>query len=878
MAMAVLLAVPLTAAAAGSQPGHDGPAGQAITHRMMMLAIQVGVILFAAKIGGLLLSRIHLPGALGELISGILIGPYLLGRVALPGLPGGLFPLHGLLPVSPELYGLCALAAVVLLFTAGLETDVGLLLRYCLSAGLVGVGGVAAAFALGVGATWLLSEPLLGEAVGPLDPRSLLLGVILTATSVGISARILSDRRQMDSPEGVTILSAAVIDDVIGIILLAVVLGITTASKSGGIDWGHIGTIGAKAVGVWLAATLIGLLAARKISFVLKWFGRRTTVAVMALGLALILAGLFEEAGLAMIVGAYVMGLSLSRSDISHMVREKLHPVYELLVPIFFCVMGMRIDLGVLGSPTVLLFGLAYAAAALGSKVLGCGLPAMAGNFTLRGALRIGFGMAPRCEVALIVAGIGLSAGVLTGELFAAVIVMVLVNSIVAPAALAGLYRSDEPGTRRQIASAGARLRETLFELPSADTAEFLTARLTRIFEQEGYYVHRLERERRLYQLRKDAAVIDLLCEQTQLTFTCHEADVGMINTAMYEAVAEMERAVRGLREPLDSGAIATRLMDEDAPDGRQMLNLKQYLRPELIVPRLRGSTKAEIIDELLDVLDRARLVSDVSAAREAVWRREQSMSTGLQHGVAIPHGKTDAVDRLVCSAGLKPEGMDFDSMDGRPARIFILTISPASRPAPHVQFMSTVSRILTAEGRQRILSCDTAEQLCEAFTAATAPRRLPSRDRFRLTDYLSIDAVEPRLSGTTGEEVIDELLRLVKRTGRIVDFEAARKAVLDREKLMSTGVGDGVAIPHGRTDAVESLVCAVGVRREGVDFGAVDGQPVRIFVLALTPEAGSDPYLQFVAAVVAALDDEGRQRALSARTPDQLHEALTRR
>jgi len=713
-------AVILLAAPAFASEGAAGASsGLTMAHRMMMLVIQLGLVLFAAKLGNVLFEKIRLPGALGELAVGMLIGPYALGRLGFYGFAHGLFPMPevGGFAVSPELYGLSAVAAVVLLFNVGLETDLKLLLRYSLAGGLVGVGGMVASFFLGAGSVMLFSEALFGEAMGLFAPPCLLLGTITTATSVGITARILSERRKLDSPEGVTILSAAVIDDVLGIILLAVVMSVVTASKgAGGIDWGHIGVIAAKAVGVWLAATVAGLVASRKISSLLKWFGERTSIAVMALGLALVLAGLFEEAGLAMIIGAYVMGLSLSQADISHVVQERLRPVYALLVPVFFCTTGMQIDLGALASPPVLVFGLVYAFAAMASKVVGCGLPALLANFNLRGAARVGFGMAPRCEVALIITGVGLSMGVLDPAILAGVIVMIMVNTVIAPPALVFLFRSPKPGTRRPTPDSRPATSVS-FEFPSLEMIEFFVGKLVDVFDSEGFFVHQLHGDRRLYHLRKDRSHMDFHYSGTTLTFTCQPGDVALINGAVHEALAELERAVRELKEPLDAKPLR-RAIQDTGPLGPLTLRMRDYLSPRLVEPALRGTNKAEIIDELLDILVRNGRVRDVEAARKAVWEREKSMSTGLQYGVAIPHSRTDAVDRLVCAVGIRADGVDFEAMDGEPSQIFVMTLSPKTQAAPHVQFMSTISRILNAEGRRRILACTTAREVYDAFVA----------------------------------------------------------------------------------------------------------------------------------------------------------------
>jgi len=703
-----------------------GEAGEMdLSHRMMLLVIQLGLILLAARLGHILFEKIRLPGALGELAAGLVIGPYALGQFAFYGFDYGLFPAagHGGAVISPELSALSAVAAVVLLFTVGLETDLKLLLRYSLVGGVVGVCGMAASFLLGAAGFMWFSPWLLGHPVGLLAPPCLMLGTVTTATSVAVTARILSEKRKLDSPEGVTILSAAVIDDVLGIILLTVVMGVLTASKATGrIEWSLVGVVAAKAVGVWLGATVIGLIASRKIGVLLKWFGERMSIAIMALAMALLLAGLFEEAGLAMIIGAYVMGLTLSRTDISHVIREKLTPVYALFIPVFFCVTGMRIDLRVLASPPVLVFGAAYAVLALVAKVVGCGLPAMLAGFNLRGAGRIGFGMAPRCEVALIIAGVGLSAGLLGPELLAAVIIMVVVNIVAAPAALAGLFRSPAAGTRRPV-PVDTDIAAGRFELATIAMREFFVAKLAGIFESEGFYVHHISRSAGLYQLRKDTTVIDLKSLGTTIEYSCARRDEALVNAAMVEAVAVMEQSIEQLRKPLDARSIQSRLQAPSAR-GPVVEGIRPYLTVELIEPRLSGRTKTEVIDELLDILVRSGAVKDRDLAHQDVWQREQTLSTGLQHGVAVPHAKTDTVDRLVCAVGISPEGIDFDAMDHEPSTIFILTLSPKDKPAPHVQFMSTISQILNSSGRERVLACETAEQIYAVFTTAPLPER----------------------------------------------------------------------------------------------------------------------------------------------------------
>ena len=864
-----------------------------MTHRMMMLMIQLGVILFAARLAGLLFERLKLPSVIGELCAGIVIGPHLLGAVSLPGFAGGLFPPTGFdFPLSPELYGICAFASVVLLFMVGLETDIRLFMRYSLAGSMVGIGGVVFSFLVGDGLGILFSRMLFDHPLGFLSPSCIFLGIISTATSVGITARVLSERRKLDSPEGVTILAGAVIDDVLGILLLAVGLGVITASKaSGRIDWGHIGIIAAKSVGIWLAATVIGLTGARRIGGLLKRFKSRSTIAVLALGLALVLAGLFEEAGLAMIIGAYVMGLSLSRTDLNYVIREKLSPVFDLLVPVFFAAMGMLVDVHVLGSREVLVFGAVYTVGAVIAKVGGCGLAALMGPFNLRGALRVGVGMMPRGEVALIIAGIGLASGLLPAKIFGVSVLMTLVTTVVAPPLLVALFRSPARGVRR--ARVEDVVKPVVFAFPSAETVDLVVAKLEAVFESEGFFMHVLNRQEGLYQLRKDQIVIGFRHEDNAVVFECDKGDVPFVSTAMFEVLAELEQTIKELRKPIDFDCIG-RMVQESGDLGGSRAILSRFMDSRALVLRLKGTTKEDVINELLDVLVKVGSLrdADVAAARDAVWRREQSISTGMQHGMAIPHGRTDTVRQLVCAVGLKPDGLNFDSIDGELSRIVVLTLSPKSVAAPHVQFMSTVTQMLSEDGRQALLACETTDEMNGVLTGRVRPReflaekqkRIEAVSRpqdsvhARLAAYLKPDLLAVNVGVMGKAEVIDVLLGMLQRAGEVRDIDAARAAILEREEQLATGLGHGVAIPHARTDAVDKLVCAIAVTREGIDdFSGPDGEAVRIVVLTLTPTEAATPHVQFMATISRILDEQGRARVLAARTTDELWRALTR-
>ena len=414
---------------------------------IVRLVLQLAVILIAAKLSGEICERfLKIPPVLGELGAGILIGPFALGGVDIPGL-GPLFEdLHSAasgtegftLPISESLWSLAQIGAIILLFTAGLETNLRQFLRYAGPASIVAVGGSVVPFILGVAVTVAF-----GYADGFGDPKALFVGAIFTATSIGISVRVLGDLRRLDTAEGVTILAAAVLDDVLGILILTVVLGIAI---EGEFSASSTGLIALKTIGFWVALTGLGVLLSKRIS---DLFGRfRVSGAAMglALGLAFLASALAEMFGLAMIIGAFSIGLALSGTDLAHRLEEPLRGVYAALIPIFFVVMGMLVDVTALGG--VWQFGIAATALAIIGKVVGSGVPALFTGFNLFGAWRIGIGMLPRGEVALIMAGIGVGAGLIRQELFGVAIIVTVVTTVLAPLVLARSFPEGVSGLR----------------------------------------------------------------------------------------------------------------------------------------------------------------------------------------------------------------------------------------------------------------------------------------------------------------------------------------------------------------------------------------------------------------------------------------------
>jgi len=529
-----------------AQAVHDAAtSSHSITHMMMVLIIQLAVIIIAAKLGGYLIQRfLKMPTVLGELLAGMVIGPYALGGMFdFPGI-GSLFTVNQGFAASPQLYGIATLASIILLFLAGLETDLAAFLRYSVVGSVVGLGGLVAAFALGdlVAVVWP------GNGIDSfMDPVALFLGVISVATSVGITARILAEKRKMASPEGVTILAGAVFDDVFGIVTLAIVMGMAKVSMSGGeVEWAAIGWIALKAIGFFVVFTALGLIFARKITAAIKQFRSKEIIVAICFGLALLLAGLAEMAGLAMIIGAYIMGLALSRTDLAHEIEHHLQGVYNLLVPIFFCVMGMMVDFGAM--KPVLLFGSVYSLLAIFSKVVGCGLPAYAMKFNLRGSLRIGLGMLPRGEVALIVAGIGLASGIIDQGIFGVAIMMTVITTMLAPPLLVKSFEGGS-GLRKEMDGGSEDIESIVLEFPSRDITEFLLNRFVRALQEEEFYVHNLHTDKPTYQVRKDDIAFTLIEEGNKLQLNVPAANQHVARMILLEELLSLSDLLESTKQ-----------------------------------------------------------------------------------------------------------------------------------------------------------------------------------------------------------------------------------------------------------------------------------------------------------------------------------------
>ena len=366
------------------------------------ILLDLTIILIVAKVAAEVSDRIHVPAVIGEIVAGIMIGPSVLGLV----------------DTGDMLFFLAEIGVILLLIQVGLETDIIELKSVGRASILVAIIGVVLPMALGFGAS-----SLLGESVN----TSLFVGAALTATSIGITARVFGDLRALATVEARTVLGAAVVDDVLGLIILTVV---TRIVEQGSVGIGTIASTIGLAIGFLAVTSTVGFtIFPQLFARIAKGARSTSTVSVVAIGIALGFSVLAEKAHLAPIIGAFVAGLALRRIATHERVERDVSSLAQIFVPIFFLNIGISTNIRAMADARVIGVALILSAVAIVSKIA-----AASGAIGSRGdKLTIGFGMLPRGEVGLIFASIGLSVGALSEELYGSVLVVVLVTTLIAP-------------------------------------------------------------------------------------------------------------------------------------------------------------------------------------------------------------------------------------------------------------------------------------------------------------------------------------------------------------------------------------------------------------------------------------------------------------
>ncbi|MDP3386097.1 MAG: cation:proton antiporter [Eubacteriales bacterium] len=380
-------------------------------HGELDYILNIALVLIFANLGGMLSRKLKQPVVLGQILAGVLIGPIVLNIV------------------KPDVIisSYAEIGVILLMFLAGIETDLGDLKRTAGAASAIAFGGIIAPFALGFMAVYYFfpQEGVIGAAF---------VGVILTATSIGISVQVLRELKKIKDKTGISILGAAVIDDVIGIVLLTIIVGVASPTGETG-----IAAVILKMIGFFILAGIGGRVFT---SFMSKYSAkmlRNRNVGAFAIIICFLLAYLAQGFGVAAIIGAYFSGIVFSVTPYNNRVEQDVSNIaYTLFTPIFFLNIGLSIsvtNISLIILPVVVLFLVAAM-----SKIIGCGIGAKAMRYSFRESLQVGIGMMPRGEVVLITANIAKAGGFISDTIFTSLVVVVLLTTVVTPSLLKKAY------------------------------------------------------------------------------------------------------------------------------------------------------------------------------------------------------------------------------------------------------------------------------------------------------------------------------------------------------------------------------------------------------------------------------------------------------
>ncbi len=393
--------------------------------------IGVGILLFAAKLMAELFLRLKLPIVLGELLAGMIVGPFALGAYMLgaDGIP--------LLQLNDEIRFLGFIGAIVILFMAGLEMTPKEFLKGGKASFTVGTLGVIVPFAAGM---------IVFQMFGFDALQSMLIATALTATSIAISIQVLSEFGKLKTPEARLIIGAAIVDDILAIAILSVVTSFGGAEALDNIDVLDITFTILKVLGFFAIMLIVSIIIIPRVVTPRLWRAKGSVegIATAAFFGAAALAG---SIGLSPIVGAFTVGMALSTTKVFEKVEGYISKIGLIFAPLFFAIVGAQVDLRGIDLEILMLSGIIIVIAIL-TKLLGCGLPAwlFLKNRTL--GMRVGIGMISRGEVGLIVAGVGLSAGVLTSSVYSTIVLMVVATTIITPIWLKMDYRRELKGQK----------------------------------------------------------------------------------------------------------------------------------------------------------------------------------------------------------------------------------------------------------------------------------------------------------------------------------------------------------------------------------------------------------------------------------------------
>jgi Kef-type K+ transport system membrane component KefB len=403
----------------------------AVESAFLHVIISLGILLFAAKLMAELFHKIKLPIVLGELLAGIIVGPFALG--ALPLVDG-----EPLVVLDETVRHIGEIAAVVILFIAGLEITPREFLRGGAAAFAVGSLGVVVPFFVGYYAF---------TAFGIEALQSILIATALTATSIAISIQVLTELGKMQSKEARLILGAAIVDDILAIAVLSVVVTMVQTGNTEPAIFDIILLI-MQVLGTFAVILIVSVLVIPRILHTERLWKSKGSLEGIVTAAFFAAAGIAAFVGLSPIVGAFAIGMAVASTRIIGQVHEYHDKLQIIFAPLFFAIIGAQVDLRGVNLDVLFLAGIIIAIAVV-TKLIGCGLPSLLFLKDKARSMRVGVGMVSRGEVGLIVAGVGVSSGALTNDIYTAIIIMVAATTIIKPVWLKFAYKSQLQGPSR---------------------------------------------------------------------------------------------------------------------------------------------------------------------------------------------------------------------------------------------------------------------------------------------------------------------------------------------------------------------------------------------------------------------------------------------
>jgi fructose-specific phosphotransferase system IIA component len=662
----------------------------------------------------MLLKKIKIPAMIGEFLIGIIISPYLLGGIGFTGFKKGLFPyFENGIGISYELFGLSIISAIVVFFIIGLQTDLSVFNKFSPQ----GIKISIISFILTFIGSLYVSSIIFNTTM--YDSKCIILSLIFSAGSIGIASRILNRKSKASPYEKLTMFSSILMDNTITLILSTFIISFLYIQAKNANDFltiNKLSTTYVELVAIWIALLAFSIFFAILIPKILKFNKNLFSFSLLILAVIFIVSGFGTIFGIPHIIFAYIIGLVIAKTNLNFIIRENIRFLYKFFSPIFFVTMGMMIDIkSILLNPYILKTGIMFAVILIFIRIIFNLIPSLFMKFNLTGALRISLANIPRFEVSLIIATIAYYLGFLNKDFFDITIICIIMSSLIASPLLYLSTMIGKAGISEK--SKCKDTKEIKFDFSSPELTNLIMYRLINNLKSHGFLVNLIETETKYFQIVNDQLFFCIQNYDTSLILETSEKNYSIVKSVIDEVIIDVNTNIELLLKEKDEHPKTVLKPHKEHSVNKFNISIENILDEKDIIINLKANNKTEILEEMIDMLYSNGRIKDKHAVLEDVMEREKTMSTGMQQGIAIPHCKSKEIDEIIMAVGLKKEGVNFDSIDGKPTKIFILLLTPEGISGPHIRVLMLVSSILSKESeRERLLSLTTPKEIYDFF------------------------------------------------------------------------------------------------------------------------------------------------------------------